>query len=92
MTPQELFDKLVEHKQLTVPYTGKFAESLRVQFVKKFSQYKRYMDNIGYLDDITARQSVSMVEAEESTTFYLRKKKQGFNYTFLEEDGNATEV
>lgn len=89
MTPQELFNTLVEKKQITVPYTGELAESLRVQLVKKFSWHKNYMDKVGFLDNVTAQQVVSMERGENSTTYHLRKKKAGFNYQLIDGPGDT---
>lgn len=49
MTLQELFDTLLVERSVEVHLSKQQAESLRVQLVRKWNQYKVMMDSCGFL-------------------------------------------
>lgn len=51
MTLQELFDTLLIERSVEVQLSKQQAESLRVQLVRKWNQYKAMMDGCGFLGE-----------------------------------------
>lgn len=79
MTLQELFDTLLDTRQVQVVLSKDQAESLRVQLVKKWNKYKLDMDAVGFLADDLQRCSLcrrTSATADGTYTFSLEPKKR----------------
>lgn len=91
MTPQEIFDKLLEQKTIAVSITGAQAESLRVQLVSKFSHYKRLLDDAGFLEGTPLENSVlKTVRKDRATIYQVAARTSRLDYTILSIDDNAS--
>lgn len=91
MTMQEVYELLIERKQVHLPdVVAKEVESLRVMLVKKWNIHKERLDNLGWLDEDTKKLAVCLREAkavDETLTgvmFLLQeRKKSTVSYTVL---------
>lgn len=84
MTLQEIFDRLLT-EPVTVTLSRNQAESMRVMLSKKFSKYKEFMNDMGYLDASMASSALRLVyDADKgSAIFSLVAKKRVRDYTII---------
>jgi hypothetical protein len=87
----DIFEKLLEDKQIDVEVTGSTAESLRVSLIRKWTKYKKQYDSLGFLSDEMKSLSVSMTKlpVDETTgiggtRYSLRQKTNRATYQILE--------
>lgn len=71
MSLQELFDLLLEERQITVPGSKSELESLRVQLAKKWKQYRDSLDSCGFLSDELATCGISRKSGDGVVIFSL---------------------
>lgn len=85
MNLQELFDLLLEKRQLTVPGSKEQLESLRVMLGRKLKAYKENLDKYGFLSEELAACVLSRKSGDGEMTFVLApKRKFAVTYEIVE--------
>lgn len=86
-TFDELFNKLVDEKELTVGVAGKEAEALRCSLVRKWSAQKKMYAALGFLSVEAKNLSVSMkpIVTDEfvGTLYQLKSRERRKQYEIL---------
>lgn len=70
MQLQDMFDKLLVERQVTVAVSKVEAENLRIQLAKKWSKYKIDMDSVGFLSQELGACSLCRRGPDETTGAY----------------------
>jgi hypothetical protein len=86
MTLQDLFDQLLTDREAVVVMERAASENLRVQLAKKWSKYKRDLDELGFLSEDLAACSLQRRQGETDMIWVFKlapKTTQTISYQVL---------
>lgn len=95
MNSTDLFELLLDKRKLALETSKDHANILRVAIVRKFSDYKKQMTALGFLDADLENACVSLEYNEESNvaSFFLRPKRASkVVFKIIDGDTDASEV
>jgi hypothetical protein len=96
MNSTDLFELLLDQRKIALETSKDHANILRVAIVRKFSDYKRQMTALGFLDEDLEKACVSLEYHKESgvATFYIRAKRESkvVFKLLIDGDTDASEV
>jgi hypothetical protein len=83
-----LFERLLDTKSIDLAISGAESESLRIMLTKKWAQYKKRMDDLGFLDESLrnlslSRSYVTGVDGIQLARFSLKLRERK-TYTIIE--------